>query len=163
MNTIVNYGLQNYSNTNTNTNYENQQTNFKANGLLKQCKKTPQKLENNLREKIVAFVGKISEPFVIIIEPAKDYKELSSLLKSNIRAKKVSEFLNKLMLAPINLSLPKEMRYTSTTQELIDAGYEFAQKNKDKLDKLTYKAVEAGNSDYLKGMLKAMEEWGITK
>lgn len=99
------------------------------------------------------------EPTILKIEPAKSYEELHKLLKSSIRFYKFTDFMDIHNLI-YSLLIPKKMR-TSTynAKEVIEMGYDFAQKNKDKLDILTYKLVQSTNTDYLKGILKALEEW----
>ena len=165
--------IQNYGSINLNENYNKQFTNFKSNKFVKPLqsmtsKKAPNILEKaqsklserffTLCEKLFGY-GKIFGPTVLEIEPAKNYEELHKIIKNSIRSNKVEDLMLKLTYS---LFIPKKMRNsTYNAKEVIDMGYNFAQKNKDKLDVLTYRAKQSGNTDYLKGILKALEEWKI--
>ena len=162
MNTIQNYGSINF-----NENYNKQYTNFKSSRNLKPLSKkissTLEKTQSKFSEKLIALYEKIFEQRIYKIEPAKSYEELHKILKSSIRLYKFTDFMDIHNLI-YSLCIPKKMRTSKyNAKEVIDMGYNFAQKNKDKLDKLTYEVVKSTNTDYLKGILKAMEEWKTAK
>ena len=138
-----------------------QNTNFTGNKnkMISLAKKIPDKFERSKNNVIERFLGVT----LVKLEPAKGYKELNSILKKCYMLSKFDDFSFKLANLPL-LLVPKKFRTSSyNAQEFVDKGYEFVQNNKDKLDVLTYETVHSKNSDYLKGMLKATKELGLSK
>ena len=146
--------IQSYGSINLNKNYNKQYTNFKSNRNFKTLNGI---LQSKLNERLFPLYAKMLRPAILKVEPAKSYEELHKILKSSIRFYKFTDFIDNLTYS---LLFPKKMRTSKyDAKEVIDMGYAFAQEHKDNLATLTNAVVRSRNTDYLKGILKALEEW----